>query len=420
VPTYLHGELSTHLPPLRLVSRTAQEYAGACPFCGGDERRSDRFHVWLLPAGRERYWCRRCNRKGLTAELAATPRHRRASPIEEPRRPRVEGPAPRPEHIPQYRALYTLVTAWAEENLYQPWNPEPLAYLQQRGFTGMATLSRAPRRTEPLAYLQQRGFTLSSVRWARLGYALRDPQPLVAHLSRHAPHLLPFAEEAGVLVRDDDGALRAHWNLCGRLVIPYLSRDTVFDLRTRRFPGAGYTSLPGSYSWRGATIPLCWDTTNSSEVVMVTEGEFKALAVTAAYRASTLPYPAIGHPGLNYFRKEWAGELARRGVRVALLAYDTRATRPRDSAGHEQLSPEESWTIRHGLTLDAAGLQVLVLNLPLAQGAEKEDLDGFLLHQGPTALTRLLHTTVRPLRAYLASLPQALVIAAGIDLRPRR
>ncbi|MEI7643698.1 MAG: hypothetical protein WCJ55_05235 [Chloroflexales bacterium] len=393
MPTYLHGALSAHLPPLRLVSRGAQEYAGACPFCGGDERRSDRFHVWLLPAGRERYWCRRCNRKGLASELTGVTQPCRPCQDAELRRSRVDGPAPRLEHIPHYRALYAIVTAWAEENLHQPWNPEPLAYLRQRGFD------------------------LATIRWARLGYALRDPVPLATYLARHAPRLLPFAEEAGVLVRTDDGALRAHWNLCGRIVIPYLSQGQVCDLRTRRFPGTGYTSLPGSYAWRGATVPICWDTTAASDIVLITEGEFKALAATAAYRADALPYPTIAHPGLNYFRPEWAMQLVQRGVRVAILAYDTRATRPRDPAGHEQLAPEECWTVRHGLTLAAAGLQVLVLNLPLAHGAEKEDLDGFLLRHGSAALRALLHTTPLPLPAFVARLPQELVVAAGLDLR---
>lgn len=395
MPTYLHGALSAHLPPLRLVSRAAQEYAGACPFCGGDERHSDRFHVWLLPAGRERYWCRRCNRKGPASELTNERQSRRPSQPAEPCRPRADGSNPRPEHIAHYRALYAIVTAWAEENLHQPWNPEPLAYLRQRGF-------------DP-----------ATIRWARLGYALRDPQPLVTYLERHAARLLPYAEEAGVLARDDNGALRAHWNLCGRIVIPYRNGDQVVDLRTRRFPGAGYTSLPGSYAWRGATTPLCWETTAASEVVLITEGEFKALAATAAYRAGALPYPTIGHPGLNYFRHEWATQLVQRGVRVAILAYDSRATRPRDPAGYEQLAPEELWTIRHGLTLAQAGLQVLVLTLPLAPGADKEDLDGFLLRHGPAALRSLIQTTPVPLRAYAAHLPLELVIAAGIDLRPR-
>jgi hypothetical protein len=256
------------------------------------------------------------------------------------------------------------------------------------------------------------------VRWARLGYALDDPQTLVDVIRCQAPTLLPYAEEAGLLLRDDTGALRTHWNLCGRIVIPYLSAGEVYDLRTRRFPGKGYTSLPGSYAWRGATVPLCWDATIASEVVLITEGEFKALAVTAAYRDGAQPYPAISHPGLNYFRPEWATALSHRGARVAILAYDARATRPHDDDGYEQLAPEEAWTIRHGATLAAAGLQVLVLNLPLAPGAEKEDLDNFLLSHGPAALAWQINTTVRPLDAYVAQLPPALIRAAGLDRHP--
>lgn len=393
MPNFLQGALSTHLPPMRLVSRAAQEYAGACPFCGGDERRSDRFHVWLLPTGRERYWCRRCNRKGLATELLGSSHcttHNRSN-ISASIHP--SGSAPQPAHIPVYRQLYELVTTWAAANLHQPWNPEPLDYLHRRGFD------------------------LATVRWARLGYALRDPQTLVDVIRCQAPTLLPYAEEAGLLLRDEAGDLRTHWNLCGRIVIPYLSQSIVYDLRTRRFPGKGYTSLPGSYVWRGATVPFCWDTT-ASEVVIITEGEFKALAVNAAYRAGTLPYPAISHPGLNYFRPEWATQLVRRGVRVAILAYDARSNRPRDDDGHEQLAPEEAWTIRHGATLAATGLQVLVLTLPLAHGADKEDLDGFLLRHGPTTLTAQLRTSVRSLHTYVTQLPLALVRAARIDHHP--
>lgn len=394
MPTFLQGTLSTQLPPMRLVSRASQEYAGACPFCGGDERRSDRFHVWLMPTGRERYWCRRCNRKGLATELLGPSRRTTHDQPNVRAGARSSGPTPQSAHIPFYRQLYDLVTTWAAANLHQPWNPEPLAYLNHRGF------DRA------------------TVRWARLGYALDDPQTLVDVIRCQAPTLLPYAEEAGLLLRDDAGALRTHWNLCGRIVIPYLSAGEVYDLRTRRFPGKGYTSLPGSYAWRGATVPLCWDATIASEVVIITEGEFKALAVTAAYRDGALPYPAISHPGLNYFRPEWATALSHRGARVAILAYDARASRPHDDDGHEQLAPEEAWTIRHGATLAAAGLQVLVLNLPLAPGAAKEDLDNFLLTQGPAALAWQINTTVRPLHAYVAQLPPALIRAAGLDRHP--
>ncbi len=389
MPVFLHGDFSTQLPPMRLVSRASQEYAGACPFCGGDERTSDRFHIWLLPAGRERYWCRRCNRQGTTADLLGDAHAAPFTATHPPDCP--DAPLPQAAHIPYYRQLYALVAHWAEVQLHQPWNPEPLAYLEQRGF------DRA------------------SLHWARLGYALADPTVLVNVIRQHDPTLLPYAVEAGLLIPTVVGTFHTHRNLCGRIVIPYLSRGEVYDLRTRRWPGTGYTSLRGSYTARGATIPFGWDDTQASEVVLITEGELKALAVMAAYRNGALPYPAISHPGLSYFRPAWATALARQGTRVAIMAYDARATRPCDAAGNEQLAPEELWTIRHGRTLAAAGLQVFVLNLPLAAGAAKEDLDGFLLAHSPAALTWLLHTTVRSLEIYIAQLPPDLIHAARLD-----
>jgi len=47
---------------LKRVARThGGEYAGPCPFCGGD----DRFRVWPEhPDGRGQWWCRRCKRGG--------------------------------------------------------------------------------------------------------------------------------------------------------------------------------------------------------------------------------------------------------------------------------------------------------------------------------------------------------------------
>lgn len=380
MPVYLHGELGARLPPMRLVSRATQEYAGACPFCGGNERRSDRFHVWLLPTGRERFWCRRCDRKGLAQELLGRPPHQRAA-NETTHDVRSPGPPPQAKHIPQYRRLYALVASWAEQQLASPWNPEPLAYLRERGFDD-----------------EQRS-------WARLGYALRDPASLIEIISRQAPALLPYAEEAGLLVRRSDGELETHWNLRGRIVIPYQFRGVIVDLRTRRFPGHGYTSLAGGYTWRGAVTPLCWDEACGSEIVIITEGELKALAVTAAFRRGLVPAPALGHPGINYFRPEWAADLVRHGTRIAILAYDARATRPRDDRGVEQLAPEELWTFRHGQTLAAAGLQTLVLNLPLAPRAQKEDLDGFMLRAGPQALAKLLLNAAIPLSAFLEGLP---------------
>ncbi len=43
--------------PKKIASTNGGEYAGVCPFCGGE----DRFHVWPAEG---RYWCRKCEKKG--------------------------------------------------------------------------------------------------------------------------------------------------------------------------------------------------------------------------------------------------------------------------------------------------------------------------------------------------------------------
>lgn len=53
----LAGETHLH----RVARTKGGEYAGPCPFCGGD----DRFRVWPQhPDGRGEWWCRQCGRQG--------------------------------------------------------------------------------------------------------------------------------------------------------------------------------------------------------------------------------------------------------------------------------------------------------------------------------------------------------------------
>lgn len=52
-----------HAPMKRIAANSGGEYAGACPFCGGE----DRFRVWPEhPSGAKggRFWCRGCGRQG--------------------------------------------------------------------------------------------------------------------------------------------------------------------------------------------------------------------------------------------------------------------------------------------------------------------------------------------------------------------
>ena len=107
----------------------------------------------------------------------------------------------------------------------------------------------------------------------------------------------PYAEEAGLLVRDDAGQLHTHWNLRGRIVVPYLVDGEVVDLRTRTYDGQkGYRSL-GPYTERGATFPFAWDSVPSgTPTVIIAEAEFKALAALRRFMTGSSPPPRSASP----------------------------------------------------------------------------------------------------------------------------
>ena len=386
------------LPPLRLVNRRTQEHVGACPFCGGDQR-SDRFHVWTEP-GHERYWCRGCDAKGPLKKLLSEEIRPRLTPRRALSQP--AAPAAEAAHQASYRQIYATIALWAHALLLDEANPEPRAYLHQRGLDD-TTIGRHV-----------------------LGVTLRDPQAIPALLRRECPELLTYAGEAGVITCAADGELRAHPNLCGALIFPYLADGQVVDLRARSYPGKGYRSLPGGYTERGAVFPFGWDSLDGAETIILTEGEFKALAVTQGYESGRLSVPAMAHPGLSYIRDEWAAQLRGRGVRTIILAYDSGPRPTKD--GVLQLAAEEIWSIRHGQRLAAAGLEVRVLRLPLDPGQQKADLDAFLIDHGAPRLQHLIDTAPT-LRDFHRAMPRSLLTAARLPAmqayptrraRPRR
>jgi hypothetical protein len=354
---------------MRLVSRNGREYVGPCPFCadGG----TDRFHVWMeasggRPAGR--YWCRVCDRRGLLKNLdrdEGSAWQPEARPVQvHTSRPRVE---PNPDHAHFYRELYAAVALWAHAWLLEPCNPEARAYLHRRGLSD-ATITHFV-----------------------LGAALRDDESLLTYLRQTCPEAFPYAEEAGLVVTGDDGRLRTHWNLRGRIVFPYIADGQVVDLRTRTYDGQkGYRSL-GPYLERGALSPFGWDSiAPGTKTVIVTEAEFKALAALQAFHAGELAYPTLGQPGLTVFRETWAENLRAKGVEEVVLCYDSQPRPHKD--GVPGLAPEEQWSVRHGATCAAAGLRVRVARLPLAPGEGKAEIDTFLPRFGVERFQHLIDT----------------------------
>ncbi len=318
------------------------------------------------PAGR--YWCRVCDRRGLLKHLdrddeapwqPATP----TAPAH-CSRPRAE---PNPAHIPYYRQLYAAVALWAHGWMLEPCNPDPSAYLHRRGLND-ATIGR---------YV--------------LGVTLSDDESLVTYLREICPEAYAYAEEAGLVIIDEDGRQRTHWNLRGRIVFPYIADGQVVDLRTRTYNGQkGYRSL-GPYEQRGVVFPFGWDSiTPGTKTVIITEAEFKALAALQAYHAGELASPTLGQPGLTVFRDAWAQELRAKGVEEVVLCYDSQPRSVKD--GLPALTPEEQWSLRHGAACATAGLQVRVARLPLAPGDNKAEIDTFLPRFGPARFQQLIAT----------------------------
>jgi hypothetical protein len=359
------------LPPMRRASRNGRLYVGPCPFCA--DSGEDRFHVWMEASnGRpsERYWCRVCNRHGLlksldhTEQAASVPSTLRSA---SPTAFRPQRPPPHPDHIPFYRQLYAAVALWAHAWLLDPCHPDARAYLLRRGLND------------------------ATIRRAVLGVTLNDAESLVGYLRETCPDAVAYAEEADLVVSDAQGRLVTHWHLRGRIVFSYIADGEVVDLRTRTYGnGKGYRSL-GPYRERGADFPFAWDEVHpGTRTVIIAEAEFKALAALQAFHAGELNAPTLGQPGLTVFRPSWAQELAHKGITEVVLCYDSQPRPLRD--GLPSLTPEEQWSLRHGATCAAAGLQVRIARLPLAPGATKAEIDTFIPQVGAASFQQLIAT----------------------------
>jgi DNA primase len=137
----------------RVASTHGGEYAGSCPWCGGD----DRFRVWP-DADKPGYWCRQCDRKGdaiqyLHEHDGLTYR----DACEQLGHSVAELPRSQPKHCPQPPPLAT--------------PPSPTWQAKARAFIEACEQTLwTPVGAQALAYLHRRGLTDETIRAARLGY----------------------------------------------------------------------------------------------------------------------------------------------------------------------------------------------------------------------------------------------------------
>ncbi|MBU4449594.1 MAG: zinc-binding protein [Proteobacteria bacterium] len=224
----------------RAATTNGGEFAGACPWCGGN----DRFLVWPEQDG-GRYWCRSCGKAGDSIQYL---RERRAMSFVEACRylgrdpgPRKNGPRPTP-------------AAWEPKEA----PPRAAAWQERaRSFLDGAIEALWSRRGDGARQWlhAEKGLSDSTIRAASLGLALADK-----YEPRGTWGLDPSLKE--------DGAERRQW-LPGGLVIPCIGGGAVSRLRIRRDnpgDGARYVIVSGSSS-----APITWNLERAVAVIVESE-----------------------------------------------------------------------------------------------------------------------------------------------------
>lgn len=221
---------------LRKVASThGGEWAGPCPFCGGE----DRFRIWPENG---RFWCRGCGKQGDAIDWL---RERRGMSFLEAchylgREPGPRSNEPRPAPL-QWEPREAKAPA-------DPWQEKAGAFLDQAKRTLWIDDGN-----DALTFLHGRGLTDETIRAAGLGWNPKD-----LYFDRASWGLEPSLRE--------DGTARRLWLPAG-LVIPAMDEGKVARLRIRRPEGEPrYYFVPGS-----DTRPMAWGLERPAAVILESE-----------------------------------------------------------------------------------------------------------------------------------------------------
>lgn len=203
----------------RVAGTKGGEYAGPCPWCGGE----DRFRVWP-DADRPGYWCRGCGRHGDAIQYLRDHEGMSFNQACEYLGVRKDGYAgSKAEEQRSYRAAAQKAsTALAPPN--QIWQNRAAAFCRSASYQ----LWHSQAGAEALGYLKFRGLKEETIRAAQLGYHLGDRYDSPANwgLEREKPIWLPRG-----------------------IVIPCVVTDVLWRVNVRRWAGdQRYVALAGSVS----------------------------------------------------------------------------------------------------------------------------------------------------------------------------
>lgn len=224
----------------KMTRKAEKEYAGQCPWCGGD----DRFHVWTENG---RYWCRKCQRKGDLIQY-----YRDSKGLSYRDACAMAGIEPKEKSfLPPKRSLLT----------WEPTDTTPPSQAwQKRAFDlYLESIIELEKNTVALEWLRARGITPEAAHTAHIGW---NPE------ERREP-----PESWGLQVTED---FKSVWIPKG-LIIPYIQCSTVWRVRIR----TGESALPYVIVKGGRAKPMMLGNLNTSSW-LVTESELDGIMIQRA------------------------------------------------------------------------------------------------------------------------------------------
>lgn len=298
----------------RVASTNGGEWAGPCPFCGGD----DRFRVWPEhPDGKPRFWCRQCERHGDMIDYVQE--HDKCSFREACEALNLNFDEYKPDRFSGLsdNGKTTEQLTVAPPDAWQDRARQFVEYAQDQLWNGD---------TWALDYLHERGLTDAVILHAGLGY---NPRSL--HDKWESWGLEPVAGKKGV------------W--CGAgIVIPWEIGGDLWRVNVRLkdpFEGSNGRKVKyiGPAGFRNGLYNA--DALNMDKPAVLTEGEIDALTIMQNAE-DLVAAVATGSTGGSR-RTRWLGRLAL-PPRV-LVAYDNEVDKGDEAAKYwlDALSNAKRW-----------------------------------------------------------------------------
>lgn len=287
---------------LTKVRYTSNEYAGPCPFCGGE----DRFRVWPKEGSTGgRYWCRGCRRSGDTIQFL---RELKGLSFKEACDYLGVDKTIYRTHLPSSIKPITKPDTWTPKNVTD--SNEVWQAQAQRLIT--CAEKELDKNTAMKRWLADRGINAQTIRESHLGF---NPKSISCQRSDWGlPEKL-----------NPDGKEIKLWIPVG-LLIPYVKDNSIKRIRVRRTNSTNrYYTLPGS----SAEMMILG---NSRDHIVIVESELDAMLIhqEAGDLVTTIAL------GSAQGRPDGLSNNILTQAKLILIALDTGTTEKKEKAGYRE------------------------------------------------------------------------------------